>query len=904
MSNQKQFAGSKVTMDARKFLSTINQGFAGQAKLLEHKLQKLGTELGRNFSLVAAHPTFIYFSDAKSNQYYKADYKKTDGVVTLENIQHVEIEDRKKRETFAEACEELIESIESDDSAKQEKAFSKLEFGHCTPKVIPESGYVRARDGRSYRIHVKGSYIPEQVFPLLGNVIKEAVKGSKLTISEGTVKFADQSVKLPITELTRRQSIARQMRVAAESAYTSQNFVKLIKSTAGHISNGQITEAIALCKNFFAEQQEFTLLNKAEFTTLIENAMYSVGVFSYQLNRDAAELLWETNCHVNKATILKEWRTTAEKTKVKAFIGNVKILEDAAAKHPRIFSDTYNTFLIKTLSEDQSSKAVKSQAYLNMLKLLKNVVTGSDADMAVQSTVDDLIMRLEADINNIDDALLYEIEDLLATTSSDLVNDVSSLGDFDKVPEPIGVTTFGDDMVGEFDGDMGDAGGAGGGMGAVGGGAPDMGGGAGGPGDAIPAAGADAAGAGAPGAAGSPLPGGDASGDVAAGTEPAGSTVPAPGEEEEDLLDLAHVIRTAKPIAEMTAADVTGVVECLKGMEPEALEEGQKEFKSLRKKDLSESETKFVKSVIERAKAINDNLFSQITEAYFNVVVGSMPISESDISSPDVYKFDGKEVAINADYKGASVSEEWEKPWEKKDKKEEGDKAEKSDKKEEPKGDKSEKKVDDKSADKKDGAADEKKDDKPDFLKKEDKETPKAKEDDKKDDEKKVEESVAIVAVDDDAKLMSLIQAVMAGDKGDVGDDGLEDAEKLLNEPAIEEPAAEPVLDAPPADELGDELANPEESDVPPVDPAIANDTLPPIADEDVSRLAAAISEDNDIGEPTEKKHSSETAADKDGDGTKRNNEITFSDIDFDGSHGAKTGKSKPNAGLSGATKE
>lgn len=889
MSNQKQFAGSKMTVDARKFLSTINQGYVGQAKLLEHKLQKIGAEMGRKFSLVAAHPTFIYFSDEASNQYYKADYKKTEGSVTLENIQHLEIEDRKKSETFSSACLELIESIEADDAAKQEKAFSKIEFGHCTPKVIPESGYVRARDGRSYRIHVKNSVIPEQVFPLLGNEIKEAVKASKLTISEGTIKFGDQSIKLPVTELTRRQSVARQMRMTAEAAYKSQNFVRLIKTAAGHISNANIKEAINVTKGFFAEQQEFTLLDKKGFTTLIENTLFSAGVFNYQLLRDSVNLLWETNCHVNKESIVKEWKATAALTKIPAFIGNVKILEDSAAKHPRIFSETYNSFLIKVLTEDQSSKAVKAQAYLNMLKLLKNVVTGSDADMAVQSTVDDLVMRLEADINNIDDALLYEIEDLLATTSTDLVQDVSSLGDFDKVPEPAGIDTFGDDMVGEFDGDMGgDAGGLGGGMG----GSPDLGGGAGGPGDAIPSGGADSV----PG----PIPGGDASGDVAAGEGPVDAQVPpAPGEEDEEkILDLAHVIRTAKPIAEMTAADVTGVIECLKGMEPEAAEEGQKEFKSLRKKDLSEAETKFVKSVMERAKALDEKLFDAITESYFNVVVGSMPISEADAGA-DLYKFDGKEVAIKADY----VGEEWEKPWEKKDK-EEGKKDEKKsdDKKDEPKAE-SEKKVDDKSADKKD-AADEKTDDKPAFLKNEDKEKAEVKADDKKDDEKKVEESVAIVAVDDDAKLMSLIQAVMQGDaaagaadQGDLGDTGLEGDEKLLAEPAIEEPAGEEALLAGEDDLVAD-------ADVPPVDPMIANDVPAKVADEDINRLADAIAEDNDIGDPTSKKHSSETAAKKDGDGTKRNNEVVFSDEDFDGSKGAKTGKAKPNAGLPGATKE
>jgi len=521
-------------MDARKLLSTINQGFSGQVSMMESKLNKLGTEFDRKFRLVSVNAGSLMFEDIKSNNYYRADYKMADHQISLSDIKQIIVVDEKKPEIFNKACSEIIEAIEDEDLSKADKIFNQIEKGYCTPKVIPESGIVKTRDGLIHKICVSSSIISESIFPVVVKVIKESIISSKITIKEGVVSYSDKNVKMPITKLTLRQVNARHMKNVAENAYKSENFGRLIKACAAHISNSNVRESVKLSKDFFAEEQEFTLLSKGEFKQLIENTLYSNGIFNHKIVDDTSAVLWETNCFVNKDSIIKEWKIAADDAKSKNLSNNVKLLEEVSA-NPKKFSEAYDSFIKSILVEDMSSKAVKAQAYLNMLKLVKNVVSGSDADAAVQGAVDDLVIRLESDINSIDDATLYEVEDLLATVGSDLISDVQTLGDFDKVPEPQAADAFGapEDLEGDFAGDMGEdftapsMGGVGGDVGDIGGAGGDM-------GADVGAAGGDMGGAGGDiGAAGG------APADLGAEPAPGAEPIPVPGaeEEEEPVLD-------------------------------------------------------------------------------------------------------------------------------------------------------------------------------------------------------------------------------------------------------------------------------------------------------------------------------------------------------------------------------
>lgn len=75
-------------------------------------------------------------------------------------------------------------------------------------------------------------------------------------------------------------------------------------------------------------------------------------------------------------------------------------------------------------------------------------------------------------------------------------------------------------------------------------------------------------------------------------------------------------------------------------------------------------------------------------------------------------------------------------------------------------------------------------------------------------------------------------------------------------------------------------------------------------AEKKVEECDNPVKEDNDITDPDSKKFAGHQDDKKDHEGTKRNNPPKFSDEDFDGTGKAKTGKEKPEAGLSSATKE
>jgi hypothetical protein len=601
MNKQPTLATSKVTMDARKLLSTINQGYAGQISVMENRLQKLGTELDRKFRLVSLANNALMFEDIKSNNYYRADYKIAEHQITLENIKQIVIVDEKKPEIFNKACHELVEAIEDDDSSKADKIFGQIEKGYCTPNVIPESGIVKTRDGVVQHINISESIISESIYPVLVKTIKDSITSAKMVIKEGVITYNDQNVKLPVSKLTLRQVNARHMRNVAESAYQSDNFGKLIKACAAHISNNNVREAIKLSKDFLAEEQEFTLLNKGEFNTLIENTLFSNGIFNSKIVEDTSNTLWETSCFVNKDAILKEWKIAADDTKSKNLIENVKLLEEVSG-NPKRFSEAYDSFIKSVLVEDMSSKAVKAQAYLNMLKLVKNVVSGSDADAAIQGAVDDLVVRLESDINNIDDATLYEVEDLLATVGSDLITDVQTLGDFDKIPEPQAVDQFGapSDIEGEFAGDMGEFT------------APSVGG-AGGMGEAGATAdmGAPTADMGAPASA----PGAEAGAEVVPEPIPGGTEE----EEEEPVLDSKKV--DGKTINENSDYKTPKVDENLKvnesyGEGEKPWEKNKKEDKKVEDKKDEKDEKKVEESLV--AVANSDEKLIEIVSAAMN----------------------------------------------------------------------------------------------------------------------------------------------------------------------------------------------------------------------------------------------------------------------------------------------
>lgn len=864
-------APKRVRIDAGKLLGSINQGYAGQISMIEGKLSKYGETIDRKLKMVSYNGQNVVFEDVQSNKFYRFDVKEENKQLAFTNLSELVVIDEDKEQRFSKICSNIVNSIENNDNDACNKYFAQMEKGFCTPKVIPESGCVRTRDGRLHTIFIENKLIPDHIKPLIVDTIKEAIKSSKVVINEGHMVFNDTKVRMPISEFVNKQVIARRMRNVAERAYLSDGFKDLVEGAAARISNKEIREAVRVSKDFFAEQQEFLLLDKDNFKTLIENTLFARGIFNHKLHEDTAELLWETNCLVNKNVIIQEWKTAAKSSNIKNFIDNAKILEDTA-NNPRKFSHAYDLFVKSVLNEDQSTKAIKAQAYLNMLKLLKNAISGSDADQAVLNQVDDLVVKLEGDINGIDDATLYEVEDLLATTGTDLTKDVSTLADFDTIPQPQAAAEFGG---GEFDGDIGEVGeigGEGGGMGGLGGG-PDLGGeggagGAGGP--DVPGEEDGMGGGGGGGMGGSPEAGLGAGAEGAApGAEGAAEAPPAeaPGEEapttpgkeeEEDLFD--SIVRKAKPINEMVRKDIDSVVKSMGVFKLEVID-----GKNFRKQNITESNIKFVKSVAQKAKTISEELYNKVMASLYDATTDKVLVEQE--KNNDMYTVNIPKIQINEEYDGEC---------------EEDDKECKEEKKKEKKEEEC-----------KDGVhcegknpvppkntepSKEKKPWKKPWEKKNTDEPEKKNTDapDKKND--KIDEAIIVATGEDQEKLIDAISQAITDTKSVEVDDGLDSGELIIDTDGG--PSSTPGVPAP-------------------ISPVGGGATV-----ESTNVDKPVVKEDNNITDPSKKVYTSEEEAKKDGAGIKRNADPKLSDDGYAGGKEFNTGKDKPNTGLVSATKE
>lgn len=812
MGNQKLSNAPKSRIDARKFLASINKGYGGQLKLVESRIRRLAKEMDAELALTSYNYKTVTFEDVENNVFYKADVSKSNRSLQLENVVRLEIVDQEKPVVFKQACKDLVESIEhslgNNDLSKAEKAFSKIEVGNCSPYAIC-NGVSVTRDGVTHKVTVSdGNAVSEDVFPGMVKVLKEAIQQSDVVISEGSILIGADKKELPVSALTRKRVIARHMRTVAENAHSSVNFKRLVKGVAGHVSNNDTRSAISLCKDFLSEEQEFCMLDKKGMMSLVENALYSQGIWNYHAVKNTAVLMWETNCHVNKGDILKEWSSAVEVSGSEDLKENFEVLKASSVKNPRAFSDTYSAFVASLFTEDLSSKAIKAKAYLGMLKDLKQVTTGSDADKAVNEAIDDLIMRLESDPNNVDDATMFETEELFSSVSTDLMDDTATLSDFDTIPEPEAVDQFGtEEDIGDFEGDMG---------------------------------GIDALGE-------------DEAAMEFGGEEPAlgdmGIEEPAPeGGDDLDMLDLAHVINTAKPISEMTSDDIKVVLEALKNIKPETVEVEDDEFKRLLKKGLTEDQETFVRDVMKHSQDVDVDLFEGITNAYYDLVLAE---GVADEPAEDRYNVEVGDVAVNEDFEGFSKDEETDA--EDQDEDDAIEECGMSESKEEDEDD-DEEHIDESAEGNmknleggKEGDRDGDYDD---------------------NDPDSVNESMAIVA-DDDEALMDLIAQVLDAEN-EAGEEGDEEPEVHGSGPDVHDGEGEG--DEIIMDQEGDEEGHDEEDDEPVV-------------------------EDNNITDPDKKPYTSEAEADKHGDGTKINDKPKFSDEDYDGSGGAKTGKDKPGSG-------
>ena len=456
--NQGQGSASAVLeMDARQLLRTINSGAASQIKIFSEKVKRIGKDHGYNWELVTLNPNSLVFEDTDNNTLYQASIQRLNrGKIKLDDFKEIRVVESKKKDLFTKACHDLVVAIAEEDQRGQESSFNKVARHHFRSSVIPSSGWVTTRDGIARNVRVQNEIVSDDVKPFIIQAICEAL-ADKVYVSKGQIVEAvfsdsDERVKIAITELTRRKVIARHMREAAEKAYLSEGFQSWVHDIAGHVSNSKFEQAATLARKFLTENQEFCLLNSEQTEELIGNALATYGCLNQKLAKDTSLLMCRVNYKFNKATIIESWKKTAQRSEYAPLVENVRLLEES-----KDFGKSYDKFLEMFFAEGVSTKSARAQSYLLSLKELRKVLEGTDEE-ALVSHIDDYIIRLEQDPENVDDATLYEIEDVLASISQKLIQDVKSLADFDEIPEPPGAEEaekFGEkDLSGEAGGGM------------------------------------------------------------------------------------------------------------------------------------------------------------------------------------------------------------------------------------------------------------------------------------------------------------------------------------------------------------------------------------------------------------------------------------------------------------------
>jgi hypothetical protein len=314
-------------------------------------------------------------------------------------------------------------------------------------RAVPYSGFVKCRDNIQRRIPVANGDVSlaEDTRAKLISCIVEGLS-DRVIVENGHVvsgSFSDgQKVNLPVTKWSGRKLVARRMRDVAENAYWSEGFQKRIAHVASLVSEDKIEEAVKNLTPFLEDMEEFTLLGRRRTQELIENALASNAIFNQQICEDVATLFHRTNMRVNRSKIVKEWKNIAKKAEHSVLAENVQILAES-----KNFESSYDKFL-HLIFEAISNKAVAAEALATTLDVLRDKTPKIKESHDLSSKLNNLITRLKGD--SVDDAAIYEAEDLIATIQEELTAN-ETLSDFDQLP--------GDD--GEMDMDLGGEGGEG-----------------------------------------------------------------------------------------------------------------------------------------------------------------------------------------------------------------------------------------------------------------------------------------------------------------------------------------------------------------------------------------------------------------------------------------------------------
>jgi len=418
-----------VNLDSRKFLSALNSSAQAKVAFFEERVQTMGQAAGKSWQLVALRDQDLFFEDVDTNKYYVADHGTDHGKVTIANIRQVNIYEKEKQIVFEDACLKLVNAIEENDQRGMQAMFNTMKKHRFSGRSIPFSGVVQCRDGVTRHITVATeNAIEEDIRPKLVKAIVESLR-DRVIVENGEIvsaSFNDGSpLRLPVTKWAARKLVAKRMRDTAANAYWSEGFQKRMLQTSSYIAEGKIEEAVKFISPFLAEMEEFTLLNRNQIRTLVENSLATQAVFNQQLCEDTATLMYRTNLRINRNKIVDEWKNIARSAEHPVLAENVQILSES-----KNFESAYDRFL-ELIFEAISNREVAAEALATTLGVLKDKTPRIKESHDLSSKLDGLIARLKDP--NFDDAAIYEAEDLIATIQEELAAN-ETLNSFDQIP--------------------------------------------------------------------------------------------------------------------------------------------------------------------------------------------------------------------------------------------------------------------------------------------------------------------------------------------------------------------------------------------------------------------------------------------------------------------------------------
>jgi hypothetical protein len=280
MSDTAKNSGPKpITMDAKKFVQRLNSGAQTKIHLIGEKVKDMGLRVGKTYELATLDAESLIFEDKDSHTYHIADIKKAGDKLSIENIRPIKVvENDGKSGDYEKTLAGLVEAVGRGDAKGADKLFGLLCGGFkFRDTIIPESGIIRLRDGSTRKVSVEDRIVPEdrkkRIIESLRKALSDDVNITEGRVVSATFAESDKKIRIPINDWTRCRLRANELRVTAEGAYKSPAFSKLIRNCSALVSEGRLKEAVQLARPLLEEQQEFCMLNRSQFTELVENAL-------------------------------------------------------------------------------------------------------------------------------------------------------------------------------------------------------------------------------------------------------------------------------------------------------------------------------------------------------------------------------------------------------------------------------------------------------------------------------------------------------------------------------------------------------------------------------------------------------------------------------------------------------